>query len=50
MYVTNKVSISSTTATYSSNTLTVTGRMSVEQFGSTSETFYIDIDNFVTLS
>jgi len=50
MYVTNKVSISSTTATYSSNTLTVTGRISVEQFGSTSETFYIDIDNFVTLS
>ena len=50
MYVTNKVGISSTSASYSTNTLTVTGKISVEQFGSTSETFYIDIDNFVTLS
>jgi hypothetical protein len=50
MYIANNVSVSSLSATYSSTTLTVTGRLSVSRFGSTSETFYIDIDNFVTLS
>ena len=49
-FVRNEVLLSRLSHTYSGTTLTVTGYLTVGQFGSTSETFYIDIDNFITLS
>ena len=46
----NDVILESLTTTYSAPNLTVTGLLKVRKFGTSSEAFTIDIDNFITTS
>ena len=46
----NSVLLESLTTSYSAPNLTITGLFKVEQFGTSSEAFTIDIDNFITTS
>ena len=46
----NDVILESLTTTYSAPNLTITGLLKVRKFGTSSEAFTIDIDNFITTS
>lgn len=46
----NDVILESLTTTYSAPNLSITGLMRVRKFGTSSEAFTIDIDNFITTS
>jgi len=46
----NNVTIESLTTSYAAPNLTITGLIRVKQFGTSSEAFTIDIDNFITTS
>jgi hypothetical protein len=49
-FVSNDLTFTKIKAVYSAPTLTITGAITVNQFGSLSETITIDLDNFMTLS
>jgi len=48
--IANRIRIEGADVSYATDTLTITGLLVVEKFGTTSETITIDIDNIVTLS
>ena len=48
--IVNEVRIEGTDVSYATNTLTITGLLIVDRFGTKSETITINIDNIVTLS
>jgi hypothetical protein len=49
-FVSNDLTFTKIKAVYSAPTLTITGAITVNQFGSLTETITIDLDNFMTLS
>jgi len=49
-FVPNYMNFKNLNATYVGTTLTVSGKISIEQFGSLSETISINLDNFMTLA